>query len=80
MQKKFLSSLGLLVLLNLIVKPLFILGIDAEVQNRVGQEDYGLYFGLLNLSFIFIGYGFYIHAIAQGADETSTPFCITTQQ
>jgi len=53
MQKKFLSSLGLIVLLNLIVKPLYILGIDAEVQNRVGQESYGLYFGLLNLSFIF---------------------------
>jgi len=53
MQKKFLSSLGLLLLLNLIVKPLYILGIDAEVQNRVGQESYGLYFGLLNLSFIF---------------------------
>lgn len=53
MQKKFLSSLGLLLLLNLLVKPLYILGIDAEVQNRVGQEEYGTYFALLNLSFIF---------------------------
>jgi O-antigen/teichoic acid export membrane protein len=53
MQKKFLSSLGLIILLNIIVKPLYILGIDAEVQNRVGQEGYGLYFGLLNLTFIF---------------------------
>jgi O-antigen/teichoic acid export membrane protein len=53
MQKKFLSSLGLIVLLNLLVKPLYILGIDAEVQNRVGQEAYGTYFALLNLSFIF---------------------------
>ncbi len=53
MQKKFLSSLGLLLLLNLLVKPLYILGIDAEVQNRVGQEAYGTYFALLNLSFLF---------------------------
>lgn len=53
MQKKFLSSLGLILLLNLLVKPFFILGIDAEVQNRVGQEAYGTYFALLNLSFIF---------------------------
>lgn len=53
MLKKFLSSLGLIVLLNLLVKPLYILGIDAEVQNRVGQEAYGTYFALLNLSFIF---------------------------
>lgn len=53
MQKKFLSSLGLILLLNLLVKPFYILGIDAEVQNRVGQEAYGTYFALLNLSFIF---------------------------
>ncbi len=53
MQKKFLSSISLIVLLNLMVKPLYILGIDAEVQNRVGQEAYGSYFALLGLSFIF---------------------------
>lgn len=53
MQKKFLSSLGLILLLNLLVKPFYILGIDAEVQVRVGKETYGLYFGLLNLSFLF---------------------------
>jgi O-antigen/teichoic acid export membrane protein len=52
MQRKFLSSLGLILLLNLIVKPFYLLGIDAEVQIRVGKEAYGLYFGLLNLSFI----------------------------
>jgi O-antigen/teichoic acid export membrane protein len=53
MQKKFISNLILIVLLNLLVKPLAIFGIDAGVQNRVGTETYGLYFSLLNLSFIF---------------------------
>lgn len=53
MQKKFLSSLFLMVLLNLLVKPLAIFGIDATVQNKVGTEAYGLYFSLLNLSFLF---------------------------
>jgi O-antigen/teichoic acid export membrane protein len=53
MQKKFLFSLFLMVLLNLLVKPLAIFGIDATVQNRVGAETYGLYFSLLNLSFLF---------------------------
>lgn len=53
MQKKFLSSLSLLVVLNLLIKPFFLLGIDAEVQNQVGPSEYGLYFALLNLSFIF---------------------------
>ena len=35
------------------VKPFAIFGIDATVQNRVGAEEYGLYFSLLNLSFLF---------------------------
>lgn len=52
MQKKFLSNLLLIVLLNLLVKPFYILGIDAEVQNRVGEAAYGNYFSLLNFSFI----------------------------
>ncbi len=53
MHKKFISNLGFLILLNVIIKPVYILGIDAQVQNRVGEEDYGLYFAILNLSFIF---------------------------
>ncbi len=52
MQKKFLSNLVLIVVLNLLVKPFFILGIDAEVQNRVGEAVYGNYFSLLNFSFL----------------------------
>jgi len=52
MQKKFLSNLFLIVLLNLLVKPFYLLGIDAEVQNRVGAEVYGNYFALLNFSFL----------------------------
>jgi O-antigen/teichoic acid export membrane protein len=51
--KTFISNLALIVFLNLLVKPFFILGIDAEVQNQVGSETYGLYFALLNFSFLF---------------------------
>lgn len=53
MQKKFISNLILIVFLNLLVKPFSIFGIDATVQNRVGADAYGLYFSLLNLSFLF---------------------------
>jgi len=53
MQKKFLSSLFLIIALNLLIKPLAIFGIDATVQNRVGIATYGLYFSLLNFSFLF---------------------------
>ena len=53
MSRTFISNLILIVFLNLLVKPFFILGIDAEVQNQVGSETYGLYFALLNFSFLF---------------------------
>lgn len=53
MQKKFFSNLLLMLVLNLLVKPISIFGIDTGVQNRVGTEAYGLYFTLINLSFLF---------------------------
>lgn len=53
MQKKFLTNLALIIVLNLLVKPIAIFGIDATVQNQVGAEEYGLYFSLLNVSFLF---------------------------
>lgn len=53
MQKKFYSSVILIVLLNLLVKPFYLFGIDAQIQNEVGAEQYGMYFSLLNFSFLF---------------------------
>ncbi len=53
MQKKFLSGLLVLLLLNLLIKPFWILGIERTVQNIVGVADYGFYFALLNFSFLF---------------------------
>jgi len=52
MKQKFVRNLLFLVLLNLIIKPFYILGIDAGVQNAVGAQEYGLYFALFNLSFL----------------------------
>jgi O-antigen/teichoic acid export membrane protein len=49
----FLKGLTWLILLNLIVKPLWIFAIDRQVQNVVGHEEYGIYFSLLNLSIVF---------------------------
>jgi len=53
MNRKFATNLVFLLLLNFLVKPFYILGIDAEIQNRVGAEEYGLYFSLLGFTFIF---------------------------
>ena len=53
MSKGFISNIFLIVLLNLLIKPFYIFGIDAQVQNQVASEEYGLYFSLLNFSFLF---------------------------
>lgn len=53
MQRKFLFNLLLLVFINLLIKPLAIFGIDAEVQNRIGYQDYGIYFSLFNFTYLF---------------------------
>lgn len=53
MQRKFLTNLGLMLFLNLLIKPVWIFAIDRNVQNVVGAMDYGFYFNLLNFSFLF---------------------------
>lgn len=53
MQKKFVTNLAFLLLLNILIKPFWILGIDREVQNTVGASSYGLYAALFNFSFLF---------------------------
>ena len=52
MQRTFLTNLALLLVLNLLVKPFYILGIDAGVQQAVGSAAYGTYAALLSLSFL----------------------------
>jgi O-antigen/teichoic acid export membrane protein len=52
-QKKFIVNLGLLLLLNLLIKPFWLFGIDRTVQNSVSAEDYGVYFTLFNFSMLF---------------------------
>jgi O-antigen/teichoic acid export membrane protein len=49
---RFYSSLGLLLVLNILVKPLWIFGIDRPVQNIAGTVVYGTYFSLFNLTFM----------------------------
>ena len=50
---EFQGNIILVLFLNAIIKPLYLLGIDRGVQNMVPPEDYGVYFTLFNLSFIF---------------------------
>ena len=52
-QKDFVFNLCILLFLNLLVKPIWILGVDVGVQNQVGAADYGLYFAVFNFSYMF---------------------------
>lgn len=53
MQKQFIRSLSLLLFVNFLVKPLWIFGIDLQVQNLVGASAYGLYAAIFSFALIF---------------------------
>ncbi len=53
MKRKFLTNLGFFLVLNLLIKPIYVFGIDRVVQNTVGAEVYGRFFILLNIAIIF---------------------------
>lgn len=53
LKSKFLKSLSLFVAVNLIVKTIYVFGIDRVVQNTVGTEVYGNYFHLFSWAIIF---------------------------
>lgn len=53
MKRAFATNLLLLLGINLLVKPIYIFGIDRTVQNTVGPEEYGLFFALVNFTYLF---------------------------
>ena len=52
-QRDFVFNIAILIFLNLLVKPFWILGVDVAVQNRVGAAAYGLYFSIFNFTYLF---------------------------
>ncbi len=52
MHKKFLTNLGLILFLNLLIKPIYVIGIEKAIQNQVGTAIYGIYFAIFNFSFL----------------------------
>ena len=52
MLKKFIKNIALIIFLNLLIKPFWILGIDRSVQNTLGAEEYGFYYAIFNFSFL----------------------------
>ena len=52
MRRKFITNIILLLSLNFLIKPFWVLGIDRTVQNVVGPAEYGFYFAIFNFTFI----------------------------
>ncbi|MBQ8958256.1 MAG: oligosaccharide flippase family protein [Bacteroidales bacterium] len=53
MQNRFIKNIIFLLFLNLLVKPFWILGVDREVQNLLGDATYGTYLAIFNFSYLF---------------------------
>jgi O-antigen/teichoic acid export membrane protein len=52
MRREFLLNILFLIAVNLVIKPLYIFGIDLKVQNTVGPGAYGLFAALFSLTYI----------------------------
>ena len=85
MQNRFIKNIIFLLFLNLLVKPFWILGIDREVQNLLGDASYGTYQALFNFSYLFyilldLGItNFNSRAVAQDPNNLSKHFGGLTQ-
>lgn len=53
-QLQFFKGLSWLMVLNLLIKPVWIFLVDRQAQNIVGHDAYGSYFALFNLSYVLL--------------------------
>ncbi|MEY4133769.1 MAG: polysaccharide biosynthesis C-terminal domain-containing protein [Saprospiraceae bacterium] len=53
MRRQFLVNIAFLLAINIIIKPLYLFGIDRSIQNISGQGIYGYYFEVFNFTFLF---------------------------
>ena len=52
-RQSFLFNTLFALIVNFIIKPVWVFGIDRSVQNQIGSEEYGLYFAIFNYIYIF---------------------------
>jgi O-antigen/teichoic acid export membrane protein len=50
LKREFLINIAFLILINLLIKPVYILFIESRVQDTLGPNAYGLYFGIFNFA------------------------------
>lgn len=80
MRRFFVKNILFVITINVLVKPIWILYIDREVQNRVGAAEYGTYSAMLALSIMFstfLDFGitnYNSRTVSQNPDELKTLF------
>jgi len=80
MRRFFVKNLFFILMVNILVKPIWVFFIDRTVQNRVGHASYGNYQALFNLGLIFqtiFDFGltnYNSRQIAQNPDKLKTQF------
>jgi len=52
LKREFLINIVFLLLINVLIKPFYIFFIDAKVQDTLGSETFGKYFGVFNFAYI----------------------------
>lgn len=52
-RKSFLFNTLFTLFVNLLIKPIWVFGIDRTVQNRMGEAEYGMYFTIINFTYLF---------------------------
>lgn len=52
MKREFIINITFLLLVNLLIKPVYVFFIDARAQDVLGTANYGQYFALFNLAYI----------------------------
>lgn len=53
MNREFFINITVLIIINLLVKPFYIFGIEMTIQDSVSNTEYGMFFTLLNFTWIF---------------------------
>jgi O-antigen/teichoic acid export membrane protein len=52
LKREFLINISFLIMINVLIKPFYILFIETKVQDTLGPNTYGLYFGIFNIAYI----------------------------
>lgn len=53
MNREFVINILILISINFLIKPLYLFGVETQVQNLVGISEWGIYFELFNFAFLF---------------------------